>query len=340
MTRLIRAPLAPLRLFFVAVLISCGGGNGGTPPSTRAIAKTSTNSGDGQSGTVGQPLVNPLRVVVTEDGAPLAGATVAWATTAAGGSVGAASAATGADGVANTTWTLGTVSGAQSASATLSGASGSPVAFTATATADAAATLAKAAGNNGDNQTGEINSQLALPVQAKVTDQFGNAAAGTGVNWSATGASVSAPTVASDGSGISQVSVMLGGTAGPITIVAESNGLTGSPLTFNATAVVLVPPPASIGVTVANDFFDSQRNTTLNPAVDTVAVGGTVTWTWGAGAVNHNVTSTGSPGFTSSATQSAPASHQFIFSTAGTYSYYCTVHGNPASGMRGRVVVR
>jgi plastocyanin len=146
--------------------------------------------------------------------------------------------------------------------------------------------------------------------------------------------------VASDAAGLSQVTVTLGGTAGPITIIAESDGLAGSPLTFNASATEPLPIPATINVTVRNDNFLSVRNGTVNPAVDTVSAGGTVTWTWATGAVTHNVTSTGSPSFPSSTTESAPASHQFTFSTPGTYSYFCTVHGAPAAGMWGRIVVR
>lgn len=334
------------QVLVLAILVTgCGGdggNNGGTPPPpTITIAKASANSGDAQTGAVGQPLATPLSVVVTEDGAASAGATVAWSTTAPNASVNPTSAATDVNGIASTVWTLGTAPGAQTATATLSGASGSPVTFTATAAAGAAATLAKAAGNNGDNQTGEINSQLPLPLQARVTDQLGNGVGGTSVNWSATGAAVSAPTVASDPTGLSQVTVTLGGTAGSLTIVAEADGLTGSPLTFNATAVIPTPPPTSIGITVGNDFFRSNRNSTL-PAVDTVAVGGTVTWTWTPTAAPHNVTSNPPPGFTSSSTDAAGATHQVVFSAAGTYRYYCTIHASAAStgGMIGRIVVR
>jgi plastocyanin len=202
-----------------------------------------------------------------------------------------------------------------------------------------AAVLAKA---GGDNQSGEINTQLSAAVQARVTDADGDLVAGTGVNWSATGASVSAPTVASNSSGISEVTVTLGGTAGPITIVAEASGLTGSPLTFNATAVAPTPAPTAVTVTVQNDNFTSNRNATISPAVDTVAVGGTVTWTWTAQATNtHNVTSSGSPSFPSSTTQTQPFTYGPItFATAGTYVYFCTIHGSPTAGMRGRIVVR
>lgn len=200
-------------------------------------------------------------------------------------------------------------------------------------------TLAIAGGNG---QSGETNTQLASPVQARVTDQEGDAVAGTNVNWSATGATVSAPTVASNTAGISQVTVTLGSVAGPITIVAESDGLAGSPLTFDATAVATAPAPTSANVTVQNDNFLSVRNGTANAAVDTIAVGGTVTWTWAALATNpHDVTSSGSPSFTSSPTTTQPFTYGPItFPTAGTYIYYCTQHGAPTVGMRGRIVVR
>lgn len=194
----------------------------------------------------------------------------------------------------------------------------------------------------GDGQSGEINTQLASPLEAKVTSQSGDPVAGTSVNWSATGASVSAPSVASNNAGISQVTVTLGSVAGPITIVAESNGLTGSPLTFGATALVPEPLPNSASVTVRNDNFLSVRNGTANAAVDTIAVGGTVTWTWAALATNpHDVTSSGSPGFASSTTTAQPFTYGPItFPAAGTYLYYCTQHGAPTGGMRGRIVVR
>ena len=323
-------------LTIVVLGVSCGGGaDGGMPPPTTVIAKTSSNSGDAQTATVGQILPNPVQVLVTESGSPAAGVTVAWSTPS-GGSLAPASIATDADGIASSAWTLGTTAGGQTASAALAGASGSPVGFTASAAAAAAATLGKA---GGDGQTGEINSPLPLPVAAKVTDQFGNAVGGTPVNWSATGASVSAATIPSNASGLSQATVTLGGAAGAITIVAEAAGLTGSPLTFDAMAVIPTPPPTSIGITVGNDFFRSNRNSS-SPAVDTVAVNGTATWTWAAGAVTHNVTSTGSPSFTSSLSKSAPATHAFTFTAAGTYRYFCTIHGAPASGMRGQIVVR
>jgi plastocyanin len=328
MVRLTYARLAPLGLVLGALLVGCGGdgdGDGGMPPPTTTIAKA-TNSGDGQSGTVGQPLANPLQVLVTEGGAPSPGVTVAWSTTAAGGSVDPASVATDADGVASTTWTLGTVSGSQTAQASLSGASGSPVTFTANASPGPATTLAKA---GGDQQSGVINTQLASPVQAKASDQFDNGVPGVDVTWEATGATTSAATVATNGSGISAVTVTLGGTAGPITITATAGSLAGSPVTFNATAT---SPPTTTTINVVNNEF--------SPATITVAAGTEVTWSWSAGATNHNVAPDGTVPPRSGNPVNGPNTYRFTFNTPGTYGYHCEVHGAPGFGMSGTVIVQ
>jgi plastocyanin len=322
-----------------AVLVAaCGGGGDTQPDPAETVTKT---AGDQQAGLVGQLLEDPLSVRVTTDGAPDPGVTVNWSTT--GGTLTPTSVPTDANGVASTSWTLGTTSGAQTATATVSGATGSPATFSATALAAAAAVLEEADGNG---QTGEINTALAEPVQARVTDEFGNAVADVAVNWTATGAAVSAPTVPSDAAGISQVTVTLGGTPGPITITAASEGLDGSPVDFTATAVEPAPIPTTASVTVRDNNFLSVRNATTNPAVDTVAVGGSVTWTWAASTgASHNITPPAPPSssFTGRETVTPPplpAPHTATFAVAGTYIYYCSIHGSGASGMSGRIVVR
>jgi|tagenome__1003787_1003787.scaffolds.fasta_scaffold20564926_1 plastocyanin len=314
--------------------LGCGGGdNGGTPPSTTAIAKAST-SGDAQTAQVGQALATPLQVVVTDGGAPAAGATVTWSTTTATGSLSPTSTATDANGTASTTWLLGTVAGQQSAQATLSGASGSPITFTATATAGLPTTLAQAGGNN---QTGQINTALAIPVQAKVTDEFGNGVAGVDVAWAATGATVAPPTVPSNGSGISAATVTLGGTAGPITITATSNDLSGaalngSPVTFSATATEQPPPSTDANVNVSDNQF--------SPASLTISAGTTVVWTWGPSAHNHNVAPAASEPARSGNPVNGPHTYQYKFNTPGTYVYFCEVHGTPTTGMKGTIIVQ
>ena len=96
--------------------------------------------------------------------------------------------------------------------------------------------------------------------------------------------------------------------------------------------------PAAAAVTLGDIFFRSDHNGTSNPAVDTVAVGGTVTWTWASGAtMPHSVQSQGSPSFTGSGIMTgAGNTHQATFAAAGTYQYDCAVHGQL---MTGRIVV-
>jgi len=83
----------------------------------------------------------------------------------------------------------------------------------------------------------------------------------------------------------------------------------------------------------------------FSPQAVVVAVGGTVTFHWVGGA-GHSVTPAGSPTFTPSAGISYPPKDLVVtFSTAGTYNYYCIVHGSSdgygnAGTMTGTVVVR
>jgi plastocyanin len=70
-----------------------------------------------------------------------------------------------------------------------------------------------------------------------------------------------------------------------------------------------------------------------------IAAGATVTWTWNESGTPHGIQSTGSPSFASeTGTQSTNgATYKVTFTTAGTYTYNCSVHLNQ---MTGRVVVR
>jgi probable HAF family extracellular repeat protein len=96
------------------------------------------------------------------------------------------------------------------------------------------------------------------------------------------------------------------------------------------------PPPPPGLVRVGNTFFASARNGSYNEAVDTVAVGRTVTWDWFGG--THNIRSLGSPSFTRSASLSgADAKYTRTFTVPGTYRYDCSLHSNT---MTGRIVVR
>jgi len=84
-------------------------------------------------------------------------------------------------------------------------------------------------------------------------------------------------------------------------------------------------PQQTSSVTVGNNLF--------SPANIQVAVGTTVTWTWDASAITHNVTFGDGVG---SGDKAAGATFTRTFSAAGTFQYQCTLH----SGMTGSVLVK
>jgi plastocyanin len=82
--------------------------------------------------------------------------------------------------------------------------------------------------------------------------------------------------------------------------------------------------------------FVSGHNGSSNAAVDTIAAGGTVTWSW-TGSLPHSVRSVSSPAFASSGTMTRGGTYAVTFPTPGTYQYDCAVHGQL---MTGTIVVR
>jgi hypothetical protein len=107
-------------------------------PASQIIAQ----SGGAQSGIVGTNLTNPLIVkVAAVDGIGVAGATVNFAVASGGGSVGTATAVSDINGLAQTTFKLGTGTGVQSVTATSGSLTNSPLTFTDTAKAATATKL-------------------------------------------------------------------------------------------------------------------------------------------------------------------------------------------------------
>ena len=82
--------------------------------------------------------------------------------------------------------------------------------------------------------------------------------------------------------------------------------------------------------------FVSGHNGSSNAAVDTIAIGSTVTWTW-TGSLPHSVQSVGSPSFAGSSTMTGSGTYAVRFDAPGTYQYDCAVHGQL---MTGTIVVR
>ena len=99
------------------------------------------------------------------------------------------------------------------------------------------------------------------------------------------------------------------------------------------------PTNGDIAVIVGNNFMKSGRNGSVNPAVDTVAAGGSGTWTWtNTGSVPHGIQSLGSPVFRNSTVLTGNGNtYRVTFNTAGIYQYDCLVHGTM---MPGTIVVQ
>jgi plastocyanin len=88
-------------------------------------------------------------------------------------------------------------------------------------------------------------------------------------------------------------------------------------------------------VTVGNNLFRSDHNGSVNPAVDTVAAGGTVRFTWvNTGQVPHSVESEGEPHFASSEVLTGNGkTYDATFTAPGTYEYDCAIHGAMMTGV-------
>ncbi|MDQ3516471.1 MAG: Ig-like domain-containing protein, partial [Gemmatimonadota bacterium] len=106
-----------------------------TPPPV--AASIAVNAGNGQSARVNTPVSQPPSVIVKDAaGDPVAGVTVIFAVTQGGGSVTGATQITNVAGIATVgAWVMGPTAGPQALTATSGTLAGSPVTFTATATA-------------------------------------------------------------------------------------------------------------------------------------------------------------------------------------------------------------
>ena len=306
----------------------------GTPD---APAAASAHAGDGQSAPFGTSVaVAPAVRVVDQFGNPVAGVGVTFAVGTGGGSVTGGTQTTGADGVATVGgWQLGTALGANTLVATVAGSvSGSPVTFTATATAGPPATMSKIAG---DGQSADVNTAVATAPSVKLVDASGNPAAGIEVTFAVTagGGSVDGGTQTTGTDGIATVgSWTLGPDAGPNTLEASiaGSGVTGNPATFTATGISRAPASvaaeagdgqsAEIGTAVATP----PSVKVLDPQGDPVA-GVTVVFAVasGGGSVTGATATTNSSGV-------ATVGSWTLGGTAGANTLTATVDASGVSG--------
>ena len=217
-----------------------------TPPPPRIIKL----SGDLQTGTVRTALPEPLAVVVRDaDGTPLPGVPVYWSAVDpwggyygpdVSGSVTSAVTLTDNSGQASVGVVLPKYGYGfypmRVALASLVQVGGGEY-FSATVLAGSPTTMRIF---SGDMQSALRGATLALPISVRVTDQFGNETAGITVTWAAAAGSGSTTVASSitDDSGIASTGWTIGNTVGTNNQIATATvaGLTGSPVTFTASA--------------------------------------------------------------------------------------------------------
>ena len=239
-------------------------------------------AGDGQRGPISTTLTRPFVVTVRNaSGSLVAGVPVTFTVLeapagASGQRLTSIQNVTDSLGRASVELVLGNKVGAYRVSASSSGLSGSPVVFTATAEAGAAATIAFISGTD---QASVVRTRLQQPFVVTVFDVAGNPVAGASVTFaidsipnSALGQSFngnSSITVTTDAAGLASAYLTLGHVPGVYKVTAVSTGLTGSPIVFRATAVTSTGA-VRIAYTSGDAQFAPILTELTNPLVVTV----------------------------------------------------------------------
>jgi len=237
-------PLSNRTLSFAAILLAAMLGCGGDlalPSSSGEGVNLSIVGGNGQTGTVGQELPEPLVVSVEAGGTPIAGHEVAFvvAGDAAAGRLDPDTAVTGSDGLAVARWVLGTAPGPHEVEARLVVSEPAPppmAVFEASAVAGEPDTVRAV---SPVSQPGRIGQPTPEDPVVLVVDRFGNPVGGAEVEWDVTAGrgSVSSPQTATGADGKATVTWTLGLGIGVQKLTARVEGAHGSPVTFTATVL-------------------------------------------------------------------------------------------------------
>ncbi len=199
------------------------------PPSKIVVAGGASQSGPVMT-TLGQPFAVQVQAA---DGVGVADVDVTFAAEASGALVSTVTAKSDGSGKASTSMTLGRTAGAQSFTASVAGLTA--VSVTATATHAVASTIIVV---SGDAQTDTTGRTLAAPFVVRVTDAYGNAAAGVNVGWRrvAGDGALSDATSVTNEAGEARVTYRLGSAPGTETVQATIAGSSTTGVTFTATA--------------------------------------------------------------------------------------------------------
>src|SRR5207302_798600 len=165
------------------------GANTLTPVASNAIALSAgvaatiaPNSPASQTAIAGTAVTSPPSVIVKDgNGNPVTGVAVTFAVAPGNGTITGGSQTTNASGVATVgSWTLSATAGSNTLTASSGTLSGSPVTFSATGTAGAAATLAA---NSPTTQTATAGTAVNSPPSVIVKDANGNPVTGVAVTF-------------------------------------------------------------------------------------------------------------------------------------------------------------
>ena len=169
------------RLLLPALLVFIACDNEPTTPTSLGLS-FSVVSGDGQSGTVGNALAQPLVIKATDSkGRAIRNLLVEFRVTSGGGSANPATASTNSQGLTQTTWTLGTSTAVpQRLEARAVSTNALLGSFSATALAGPPASMVM---NSADSQTTTRLTAVPIPPAVRITDQYGNPVLGKSVTF-------------------------------------------------------------------------------------------------------------------------------------------------------------
>ncbi len=231
------------------------------PGPTAALERV---SGDGQTGTVGATLPEPLAVRARDRFGNPSRTPVTFSVHGDGGTVSVETVVPDSDGLATTGWMLGTVAGTARVAAHTP--DGTVVQFSATVLPGPPEALVEAAG---DGQLGYTSGTLAQPLAARVVDAHGNGVSGLPVAFSVVegGGIVTPEAATTDDDGLILAEFTLGPAIGvhrvAATITADGAGGGSGHLVFEARAASL--PPARMRV-VAGDGQDARVGSAVTSA--------------------------------------------------------------------------
>ena len=269
-------------------------------------------SGDGQTDTVGQSLADTLTVKVSWLGQPVAGLGVRWS------SGGITNVVTDSNGLASTTYQLGTVSTIYHVSASLEGTGAPSVNFSETAVPGPPASFQWV-----QSASTLLVSEWPWTFGTQLKDGYGNPLDGAPVAWSLAGGDGDIrPNLSfADSDGLTWATVTFGHSVQPFVLTASAGGGLEVQDTLDLPDFVLYEAYGSNGIAPPP------------PSTAEVHVGDVVRWR-AFGSLVHEFAPLGHPELAEPMTGNPPA-FEHRFDEPGTFVWYCPLHENDTTSTYG-----